>query len=66
MRIVNTGSGFETIGNTNLTSYTASGLECCSDYTFSVTGLTIDYGAPSLAQAFRTMPNFNGIVLKLS
>ena len=60
MRIVNVATQMEVDLSSSVTSITVDELDCCSDYTFSVTAATIDFGTQSPATSFRTYPDLSG------
>ena len=58
MRIFNE-DGSEPIvrsAGSDVMSMTVENMECCSDFSFSVTASTIDFGTESPRYTFRTLP----------
>jgi hypothetical protein len=53
-------TSMETVLSPSDTRITVNNLDCCSDYTFSVTAATIDFGDQSPARPFRTLPDLSG------
>ncbi len=61
VRIVNEETGVDIIRSSDETSLTINELDCCTDYSFSVTASTIDFGTQSEAFSYRTMPDLSGL-----
>ncbi len=50
---------YEETLTTSATTQLVDGLQCCSDYRFSVSAFTIDYGPTAAVMMFRTNPDLS-------
>lgn len=50
----------EIINTDTINATTATGLDCCAEYSFTVAATTIDVGSESEPRTFRTMPDLTG------
>lgn len=55
------GTGYEETFTTSSTVQLVDGLQCCSNYRFSVSAFTITYGPAAGDMAFRTNPDLSSI-----
>lgn len=53
-------SGFDETYTTSSTLQLVAGLQCCSDYRFTVSAFTIAYGPAASEVTFRTNPDLSG------
>ena len=61
IRVIAQGSsGFDQVYTTSSTLQFVSGLDCCSDYRFSVSAFTNAYGPSASEVPFRTNPDLSG------
>ncbi len=60
VQVINRVTGMMNTFNSDLPSATLTDLDCCTDYSYTVTATTIDFGTVSQVRNFRTQPDLSG------